>query len=174
MPRVKKQAVDAANSQQEAERLIDNIGRNQQEIKRIEADMNDTIASIKAEFERKAQPLNQQINDSFEAVQQWAEANRDRLCNKGIKSAKLATGSISWRMTTPKVSIRGVDAVLDKLKALKAHSFIRLKQEINKDAILANQEQVEALNIPGITISQREEFAITPFETELEKAAING
>ncbi|EDQ2491945.1 host-nuclease inhibitor protein Gam, partial [Salmonella enterica subsp. enterica] len=54
------------------------------------------------------------------------------------------------------------------LKTLKLHRFIRQKEEINKDAILADKKAVE--NIRGISIvSGKEMFSITPFEQEIEK-----
>lgn len=70
-------------------------------------------------------------------------------------------------MRPPKVSLRGVDKVLELLKANKTLSkkFVRVKEEINKDAILADPKAVA--DIKGISISSGvEDFVIKPFEVE--------
>jgi phage host-nuclease inhibitor protein Gam len=46
---------------------------------------------------------------------------------------------------------------------------VRVKEEINKEAILAEPDL--AAKIPGISITQGEDFVIVPFETELEEIA---
>ncbi|EJD2026425.1 host-nuclease inhibitor Gam family protein, partial [Escherichia coli] len=53
------------------------------------------------------------------------------------------------------------------LRRLGLERFIRVKEEINKDAILNEKEAVK--NIPGITIkSDIEDFSIIPFEQDVQ------
>ncbi|EPC4825652.1 host-nuclease inhibitor Gam family protein, partial [Salmonella enterica] len=86
----------------------------------------------------------------------------------GSKTANLITGEVAWRTKPDSVSIKGVELVLETLKKLKLDRFIRRKEEVNKDAILADKKAVE--NIKGISIvSGKEVFSITPFEQEIEK-----
>ncbi len=72
-------------------------------------------------------------------------------------------------MTPPKVFIRAIENVLDYLRMAGLNRFIRVKEEVNKDAILAEPEVVA--NIKGISITQREEFIVIPFETALESVS---
>lgn len=72
-------------------------------------------------------------------------------------------------MTPPKVVVRAVENVLDYLRMAGLNRFIRSKEEVNKDAILAEPEAVA--DIKGISISQREEFIVVPFETALESVS---
>lgn len=66
------------------------------------------------------------------------------------------------------VNLKGVEIVIETLKKLKLDRFIRRKEEVNKDAILADKEAVKG--ITGISIvSGKETFSITPFEQEIEK-----
>jgi len=65
------------------------------------------------------------------------------------------------------VRVTGVDAVLDFLRRLGLDRFIRRKEEINREAILNEPEAVAC--IPGITISQAEDFVVSPFEVELSQ-----
>lgn len=73
---------------------------------------------------------------------------------------------VSWRVRPPKVNLRGVPKLLDMLKGdRKLKKFVRVKEEINKDAILADPKAVQ--DIKGISISSGvEDFVIKPFEVE--------
>lgn len=165
--RIKSDSVQAPQTQAEAEQMIADIGHLQREVTVIEAAMNEKLAGIKAHFEQRAQPLNEQIERLFQAVFVWAEANRHDLVNGRSKTANLATGTIKWRLTPPKVSVSGSDAVIGFLKELGLTQFIRVKEEIDKEAILADQDSVKA--VKGIGISQKEEFSLIPFESQIER-----
>ena len=64
---------------------------------------------------------------------------------------------------------RNPKAVLDQLRKLGLKRFIREREEVNKEAILNEPEAVA--HVAGITISQGEDFIVTPFETELTEVA---
>ena len=170
--RIKSESPDlkVPQSRAEAEEFIAEIGRLQRQRTRIEADMNDKIAATKQAFEAQAQPLGMDIKQLSAGLQIWAEANRVALTNNGkVKFAMLASGKINWRMRPPKVSLRGKDKIIEACKRLKLTRFIRTVEEINKEAMLAEQDTAKAID--GVTITQGEDFVITPFETELEEVA---
>jgi len=167
--RIKAKSLPTPQTREEAEALLLRIGALQNAAARIEADMNDALATLKAQYEAEAAPINQEMQEKFQALHAWAEANRETLLKGDAKTAKLATGEIAWRTTPPKVSVRGVKQVIETLKKLGLKQFIRIKEEINKEAILADAESRQlAGEISGITITQQEEFIAKPFETELE------
>jgi len=149
---------------------IAKIGRHQRERTRIETLMNDELAKVREAWEVQAAPHLDAIRELQRGVQIWCEANRELLTQGGkVKYAHLASGEVKWRLTPPKVLIRAAESVLGYLKQAGLHRFIRFKEEPNKEAILAEPEAVA--HVKGIIISQREEFVITPFETELEEVA---
>lgn len=157
-------------SREETIEMIAAIGRKQRERERIQAEMNDKIAVIKQKFEERARPMADDIRSLSAGVQIWCEANRDALTNSGkVKFANLSSGEIKWRKRPPKVNLRGIDNIISAMKKLGLTRFIREKEEINKDAILAEPEV--ATNLPGVSITQAEDFVIVPFETELEEVA---
>lgn len=159
-----------AQSREEAARMIEKIGRHQRERERLETDMNEALARIKAHYERLARPHGEAIANLGKGVQGWCEANRLALTQGGkVKTAQLATGEVRWRMTPPAVRLRGVEEILAALKEKKLDRFIRTSEEVNKQAILDDQQAVA--EIAGITIGQHEEFVIVPFETKLEEVA---
>jgi len=168
-PRIKTQALPTPQTREEAEALLLRIGALQNAARRIEADMNDALASLKAQCETEAQPINQEMQEKFQALHAWAEAHRETILKGGAKTAKLATGEVSWRKTPPKVGLRGQDKIVETLKNLGLTQFLRTKEEVNKEAVLADEESRKlASGVSGITITQREEFIAKPFETELE------
>lgn len=159
--------VPVPRMQAEAEQLLGDIGRLQREVAGIELRMNDALAGIRATAEQEAQPLNEGIETKFEALHAWAEAHRDELLKPGSKTAHLATGDLSWRVSPPSVSLRKTDKVIEALKSLGLTRFIRTKEEVAKDLILAERAAVEG--VKGISITQKEEFVAKPHASEIEK-----
>ncbi|EIJ33343.1 host-nuclease inhibitor Gam family protein [Thiothrix nivea] len=166
MARTKTVAVAAATSLEEAEKKIQRLGEVQREISRLEHDMNDELNPIKEKYENQAKPFKDELNALQTAIQMWAETNKPDLLTGKAKTVKCATGDFGWRTSTPSVRITGVAVVLERLKQLALLQFIRTKEEINKEAILANPKEIE--HVKGITIAQSESFWIKPFGSEIE------
>ena len=156
-------------SRDDASETLRMIGETNRHVARIEADMNDRIALIKDEAEKQASPLKEQVTARTEGLKIWAEANRDALTNGGkTKTADLGTGKISWRLRPPSVRISGMDRVIEAVKMLGFYGFLRTKEEINKEALLANPDKAKL--IAGITIgSEGEDFIAEPFEADISK-----
>jgi len=154
----------------ECSAAIAKIGEAQRERTRIQAALNDEIAGIKSRYEDEAHPHAQVIVQLTRGVQVWCEANRAELTNNGkTKTANLASGEVKWRMRPPSVAVRGIDAVIDALRSLGLGKFVRTREEVNKEAILAEPDAVRGVR--GIKITQTEDFVVQPFETELEEIA---
>jgi len=170
--RIKQIAVTVAvpQSRDQAAGAIARIGTLSRDMARIQANMNDELAAVKARFEAMADPLRAEADALSQGVQTWAEANRDALTQNGkVKTAALTTGEILWRTRPPSVRVTGAEAVLDALRRLGLGRFIREKEEVNKEAILNEPEAVA--HVPGIAISQGEDFVIAPFEADLAEVA---
>lgn len=160
VPQTRDQVVEA----------IAEIGRRQRERSRIQAAMNDELAALKQRYEQEAAPHASVITDLASGVQTWCEAHRDELTQAGkTKTANLASGEIRWRVRPPSVAVRSLETVLQALRDLRLSRFIRVKEELNKEAVLAEPEAVK--HVKGITVTQKEDFVIVPFETELEEVA---
>lgn len=158
-------------SRDEAAEAVRLIGQEGRELTRIQADMNDALARIKQEAEAKAAPIRESIETRTEGVKMWAEANRQALTSGGkVKHADLGTGMLRWKFLPPKVTLRDVEGILAKLKRRGLAQFIRVKEEINREAMLA--DPVVAQSIGGVTIGgDGEEFSIEPFAAELAEVA---
>lgn len=169
--RIKKTAlaVIVPRSALEVSDAIAEIGRASRELTRIEAAMNDELAKIKETFEAAAEPHRKKIEALTTGVQAWCEAHRGELLKGEAKTAVFPAGEVQWRVRPPKVAVRGVDTVLDQLRRLGLTRFIRVKEEINKEAILYEPQAVAG--VKGIAIEQGEDFIVKPYEVELSGEA---
>lgn len=154
----------------EAVAYVKLIGDLQRDRQRIKADLDDQIVRLREAAQARLTPIEEEITSISSGVHTWAEANRDRLTNNGkIKTANLLTGELRWRTTPPACKLVRVKEALEELLAKGLKRFIRTKEEVNKEAILADPEAVRECR--WIEITQGEEFVIVPFETELEEVA---
>jgi phage host-nuclease inhibitor protein Gam len=168
-PRLKSPAAAVAvpQSREMAADAIAEIGRISRNLTRLEADMNDELAQVKARHEKNAEPERLQLLALTQGVQTWAEANRADLTQGGkVKTAALTTGEVLWRNRPASVRVTGADSVIAELRRLRLRRFIRVKLEVNKEAILNEPDAVK--DVAGISISKGEDFVVVPFETELE------
>ena len=155
-------------SRDECVEAIAEIGRRQRERTRIQAAMNDALAELRQGFEEQALPETEAIRRLSEGVKLFCAAHRVALTDGGkTKSVNLASGWVKWRLRPPSVRLTGVEAVLQLLRKMHLERFIRVKEEVDKEAILADPTAIEGL--AGIRIEQKEDFVIEPFETELEE-----
>jgi len=145
---------------------IRKVGDLMRKFTREQAEMNDKIAAITQEYQVTLEPIKESIELLQEGVQAWCEANRDDLTNGGkVKSANLITGEVAWRQNPPSVRISKADTVIEMLKRLGLGRFVRTKEEVNKDAILNEPDEVRG--VAGITlVTGVEQFVITPFEQD--------
>lgn len=145
---------------------IDLIGSAQRELQRIELDMDDVVSKLRLAKQPKIEELTNTIADLSKGVQTWCEANRDSITDGGkVKSANLTTGEVNWRQRPPSVKTRASAQLFEKLKRMGFGFFIRSKEELDKDAVLAKPETAAAA---GIEITTGiEDFVITPFEQQL-------
>lgn len=163
-------ATVVANSREEVDAFILQIGEAQRRRDELQTAMNDELSEIKARYEELAAPHAAVIQEFGGAVHIWCEAHRSDLTKEGrTKTAKLGNGEVSWRMRPPKVAVRNESIVLAALRGLGLDRFIRRKEEIDRNAILGEPSAVS--DVRGIQITQGEDFVIKPFSTELEEVA---
>lgn len=159
--------VNVPKDSDEAAAFVAAIGAERREVARLEAELNDQLSALREAADGRAAKHKERIEELFKGVQIWAEANRHILCADGSKTKWLPTGMIAWRMTPPKVMLRDVTKVLKTLQDLGYDEFVRIKAEVDKEAILSKPGIAD--KVPGISITQREEFIVEPAEDEIER-----
>ncbi|RPE81824.1 host-nuclease inhibitor Gam family protein [Vulcaniibacterium tengchongense] len=162
-------AVVTLRDQHEVDAALAEIGAAQRARQSIETEMNAKLAEIKEHYEALAAPHAAVIAQLGEGVRIWCEARRAELTKDGrTKTAKFGAGEVSWRMRPPSVNVRSEGIVIETLKKLGLERFIRTKESVNKEAILAEPSAVEG--IKGLSVvTGKEDFVIKPFATEIEE-----
>ncbi|MBC7162730.1 MAG: host-nuclease inhibitor Gam family protein [Immundisolibacter sp.] len=165
--------VQIPQSREECTGYIASIGKHQRERERIQSAMNDVLADIRLRYEEEARPYAEAIKALSQGVQMWCETMRDTLTSGGkTKTVNLAAGEVRWRTRPPRVARRGgvkEETIIEDLKSAGLTQCVRTKEELNKEAILADPAAVA--HIRGLSVEQGEDFIIVPFETDLEEVA---
>ena len=155
-------------SRDEVQGAIKEIGDKQRELLRLSTEMNDELAAISERYAPLLEAIKDALKPMQKGVQMWCEVHRNELTDNGkCKTGSFITGEVQWRIKPPSVRVRNAEAVIEALEGFGLHAFIRNRQEVNKEAVLADPEAVSA--IEGISInSGEEEFIIKPFEQEIK------
>jgi phage host-nuclease inhibitor protein Gam len=168
--RLKSSAVEhwVPVTREEAAEGIRELGFHQGERARLQATMNDALQKVRADFDADARPHAERIEELMLGLKLFCEARRDELTKGGrVKTFAFATGEVSWRLRPTSIVIRGADKLLEWLAANGLERFIRTKREPDKDAL--GRERELAATLPGVSLSQREDFIVAPFESKLEE-----
>lgn len=147
---------------------IAKLGEIDRELARTQADMNDAIAGVTASWQPQIDALKAQADTLRAGIQTWCEANRAAITDNGrVKTANFITGDVSWRQVPPSCSIRHAEAVIETLKRLGLTKFVRVKEEVNREAVLEEPDAVRG--VAGLTIvTGVENFSIVPFEKKVD------
>lgn len=155
----------------EADRAVAELGRVRREIVRAETVMNDEIAAVRERHENYAAPMQARAAGLLDGLEAFAAANRMALtAGNRQKFAQLPSGVLRWRTRPPRVTVRLPEAAIAALKALGLSRFVRVKEEVNREAILNEPEAVAG--VTGISVaSAGEDFVVEPHEAELAPGA---
>lgn len=165
----------APQSDDDANAAIYRIGELNRQIDLLDIGFKDAVAQVKATFEDQTKPLGAERDALMNGVQAFAEANRKRITRGGeVKFATFPAGKLLWRLRPARCALPKDETKLAVMIAwIKANGFmqfIRTKEEISREAMLAEPEL--ALKVPGIRIgSEGEDFVIEPFTAEHLEAA---
>jgi phage host-nuclease inhibitor protein Gam len=136
MARLKPQ-VGKINNLDDANLVLKEIGLLEKELDGIDTEAHKLIADIKADAVKKGETIRKRIADDSALLGAYAEYNRDDLF-KDRKSIALSFGSFGYRKST---SISVKKTTLELLKKLKLDKYIRLKEEADKDAMAALDDE---------------------------------
>lgn len=151
-------------SREDAVWAVGRIGTLRRMIAQHQATAEEAIRIAGELLERNTAELTAELAEHERGVQTWCEANRNSLTNDGkVKFHEFGTGQIKWRSRPASVSVRGAEIVIEAFKKLGFTSFIRIKEELNKEQMLADPDK--ARMVAGVTIkSEGEDFEIVPTE----------
>lgn len=158
MARLKPQPMVIADKT-EATVAVAEIAALDREVAAIESDMQAEIDAAKARARQRAAGASARRAELANAVAVWAKLHKDELFS-AAKTLDLGHGKIGFRASTAIVQERGVtvEMSLDRLHELGMSDGIRLKEELNKEQMLAWPD--ERLALVGVKRQQRDTFFI--------------
>lgn len=172
MGKAKTTAPAIPQSREEVQAWIADLGKSQREHARLATEMNDKLAPITAEYAPQIEARKVEQSRLLEGIASWCEANKTGL-TKESKTVNLITGEVSWRKNPPSVAFkRGIkaEAIIAHIKQLKfGKLFVRTKEEVDKEAILAADQKIKDKLVAAGTIKivdDSETFSVTPFEAD--------
>lgn len=167
-PRVKTAAAafPVPQDRDEANAFIARIGEIQRRLGGLRAEMNEEIAQLKAAYDSTAEPLSAELKAAHEGLKTWCEANRTAITGGRVKFARFPAGEVEWRVRPPSVRIANAKAVIERIIDKGLRHFLRVKMEVNKEAMLATPDL--AASIEGVSIgSAGEDFVVKPAGLDL-------
>lgn len=168
------------NTRDEAEAALAVIVALQVQLAAVAAEQNAALLAVRG-HDAKIGDLRERLNRYTCALGEWAKVNRAELGEK--KSLEMRHGTIGFKLGNRAVQF--LEGWTDKLvleqmrKARRVWSeYIRVKEEIDKQRILANSRpeaarrlKEERLEKIGLAIAQTEFFYITPKTESAEATA---
>lgn len=153
----------------EASNMMADLGSAMAERARLQAELDKAVADVTAKYQPKIQDLAARIKEAVQGLQTWAEANKDELTADGKRTVNLGTGEVGWRLNPPKVKVTGLPKVLDLLKAKGLYNLIKVKEDLDRVAILKEPDAVKG--VKGLEIVQEETFWAKPAAIDMEEIA---
>ena len=142
------------------------IGKSESIVAKKEAEMNGKIQLIKDKYDKETEEERKQIEDYKKRVENFCNANKGDFIKQ--RSNPLPHGVVGFRNNPPKVVQLSkkwtVKSSLEMLKKLFNAKYVRSKDEMNKDIILADYASgvVNDSNLAaaGVRIDNDETFFI--------------
>ena len=171
--RIKTAASAPVITRDEAETLVGQITELTIKRTQLTSEMDDQISTIRSRYETTLGNLDARIEEATKRTREWACANTSEFGNK--KSIAFTQGVIGFRTGTPKLkTLTGwtFARVLNELIERRMKAFIRKKQEVDKESIIADHSANSLGNSDlkeiGLKVDQDETFYVEPAVTENE------
>lgn len=171
--RIKTSALPTAITRDQADSFVSQITQLTIERNHLIAEMDEEIATARSRYEVTLGNLDARIEEATKRVREWACANTHEFGSR--KSIIFTQGVIGFRTGTPKLkTLAGwtFARVLNELIKRKVKAWIRTKQEVDKEVIIAAHSANEVGNSDlksfGLKVDQDETFFVEPSVTETE------
>lgn len=163
-----KVLTSAVKTREEMERLVRETVGLQIAREKFIADRDNAVAEVTGKFQCGIDATTEEIERSLALIEQWSEAHRAEFGRD--KSLAVEGHRIGWRLGQPtpkpvkKLTWKGVvDRIFEFFDEEQQDTFLRVKYEPNKEAMLAVRESQPALLTKiGVEIVQAETFYLDP------------
>ena len=131
----------------------------------LESQRDAKLLTVRSEFDMTLKEIDARVQPTLAALGAWAEANPAAF--KARRSIEFAAGTIGFRTSPPKLkTLKGFtwDAVLRSLSTCGLGGFIRVKEEVDKESLIAARRELsnKALKQAGLALVQEKLFYVEP------------
>jgi phage host-nuclease inhibitor protein Gam len=138
-----------------------------------EAEMNEKLNKIKEDFDEKTKELRYTIETIQGEINAFCTKNKSDFDK--VRSKEFQFGTVGFRVNPPKVTLLNrkynLKTVLELVKRLYKKAYVRVKEDLDKEAILADYAGKKLddgkLAGVGLKVDQDEQFYIIPKYEEL-------
>lgn len=145
----------------DCDEVLHEIGELDREIGLLESTQNEHIDLIKKNTKAEAAPLHDRKAALELSLKEYCEANRGEFAK--VKTKALTFGSVGFRIST-KVMVKRVADTLQALKDMGLSACIRVKEELDKEAM--KNLSTETLAEVGASLKTENAFG---YEINVEK-----
>ena len=129
------------------------------------AAMDEQIQAVREQYEAQLAAQNADLDQRMTLARFWSEANPQEF--GAARSIETVHGVVGWRTGQPALkTLPGwtFDRVLQTLKTMGVLGYIRVKEEVHKQNLLADREALglEKLRELGLRVVQEETFFVEP------------
>lgn len=163
----------AIETRAQMETLVGEIAELKIKERQLSADLDAETQAVRERYEAPLAAVRAQQDDKVALAQGWAEQNPEEFGK--LKSIAFTHGTVGFRTGTPKLKpLTGWtwDRVLEKLKTLGHGPWLRVKEDVNKEAILSAHAEGAVFDADlrnfGCRVVQEESFYVEPKLTEVE------
>lgn len=172
MTRLKKKAISGVTLEQ-AQEASEQFAVTRNNLSKLETRVNEEINKVKSRYQEQITELQEALEEPAQVLQVFATEQKDSWGKK--KSLELLHCTIGFRTGMPKVCKEKKftwDAVLELVKKSKSLNklFVRTKEELDKEAILATKDEkvLEQLKEQAyVYVDQEECFFVEAKKEEL-------
>lgn len=165
------------SSYEEADKKLLELSRIEAGLAKKEADLNSRIQSLKEKYDAETADVRAQKNLIEQDIQAFCLQNKADFLKQRTK--KLVHGVIGFRTNPPKVNILNrkftTKTVLEFLKKLFEDRYVRMKEEIDKESILADYSQgiIDDSKLAGVGLRVDQDETFT-YEIDWESLQSEG
>lgn len=127
------------------------------EKQKLEGRQTIAINRIKAMISERSKKIVTEMKNIHDNIERFAEANKAEFVDK--RSKKMQFGTVSFRYTK-KIQCSNTDNAIKALKAMNLDSFLRIKEELDKEKLLELEEPI--LIKAGLSIKREDSIKIEP------------
>lgn len=145
------------NNWEDVNLAVRRMGEIDIQVNNLQGKMTLKVNEIKSAYDSKSQGLLAERKEIEKDISLFTDNCKDEFAKTRHKD--LTFGKIAYKVTS-KLVIRSIDACLAALKALEMNSYIRIKEEPDKDA-LASLDQLTLAKL-GASIKVEDKLRIEP------------